>query len=226
MPDTIFDIDFDKFALQTLPPDKRYTNTTAWQRLLLKPAQYLRDIFLGDYRTGSAANLWVDSTTYGKYDQVKYKAAIYESIIADNLAITPTDQTAWRLILPSFIGMEERLKYNGNKLIFEWAINKNFDTVFRQPPNTSDIFISVFANPFNVFVIGAAESNSSVNYADTSAQFIINEYDFDSYFNMAINVPVAVFNALDADTANCEKIIRNFANRYIVAGITYQIITY
>lgn len=221
---SIYDIDFTRFNQRMLPPDKRFTTTVAWVNVLLKPLQYLRDVFMGDYRTGSSASQWV-AGTYSKYEQVKYKGSVYESLIGSNTE-TPTTQTAWRVLLPNFIGVEERLTYNGDKLVFEYAINKYFGTVFRQPNNTSDIFIERFTNPFNVFLVGGDENSSSVTYSNRSAQFIINDYDFAAFYNMHINVPAAVFAALDPDPANCDKIIRNFADLYIVSGVTYQIVTY
>lgn len=223
---TIYDIDYDKLVLGNLPPDKRFSKTTQFVRKLLYPLQYNRDIYLGQYADGSTATLWVNSTTYSKYDQVIYKSVVYESLIDSNLNINPTDQTAWRVIIPNFIGVNERINYNGIKLIFEYAINKYFGTTFRQPPNVSDIYITTYAKPFNVFVVGADESNSSVVYSAGSPNYVINDYDFAAYVNMEINIPSAVFNALDPSAANCDKIVRNFANNYLLAGIDYNIITY
>jgi hypothetical protein len=71
MPNTIYDIDYAKFAAQMLPPDKRFTRSVAWVKILLSPLQYLRDLYFGSFRTGSTAPQWVNTSPYNKYDQVK-----------------------------------------------------------------------------------------------------------------------------------------------------------
>lgn len=133
MPNTIYDIDFDQFAVQQLPPDKRFKRQVAWVRILLSVLQYLRDIWFGSYRTGSTAPTWVNSAPYAKYDLVKYSnKIIYESLI-DNNSEVPTNTSAWRVAQLNFIGLSERILYNGQKIVLEWAMNKWFGTTFRQP---------------------------------------------------------------------------------------------
>jgi hypothetical protein len=163
--------------------------------------------------------------TYSKYDRVIYKQRVYESLLNGNTDI-PTVQTSWDMVQTNFIGVFERVLYNGTKLTFEYGINKYFGTTFRQPPNTSDIYITVEAKPKDVFIVGGDELNSSVIYSNGSTGSIINDYSFGTYFNMTIHVPSVTYFALDAAPANCEKIIRNFADKYIFAGIIYQIIPY
>jgi hypothetical protein len=126
----------------------------------------------------------------------------------------------------NFIGVDERVKYNGHVILLEYALNKYFGTTFRQPPNVSDIYLETFTKPKAVFVVGGGESNSSVTYFNRSSEFVINGYSFAAFHNMAIWVPLAVFNALDTDPDNREPIIRNYADQYIVAGITYEVKTY
>ncbi|KAA2242813.1 hypothetical protein F0L74_09805 [Chitinophaga agrisoli] len=222
---SIYDVNYDQTGPQMLPPDKRYSRMVAWVKTLLKPLQWVRDLWMGSYRTGSTANPWVGSSTYAKYDRILYKQKVYESLIGGNTA-SPTDQTAWMVVQQNFIGVFERVLYTGNKLIFEYAINKYFGAVFRQPPNLSDIYISVNEKPFSVFVVGGIEGNSSIVYSNTSSEFVINAYDFNTFFNMTLMVPAVLYAALDPNAANAEKIIRNYANQYIVAGIIYNVQTY
>lgn len=225
MPNTIYDIDFSKFAGQMLPPDKRFTRSVAWVKILLSPLQYLRDLYFGSFRTGSTAPQWVNTSPYPKYAQVKYNKIVYESLVANNSDV-PTTVATWRVVQFNFIGMSERILYTGNKLILEYAMNKWFGTVFRQPPNASDIYITTNGVPIPVFRSTGVESGSSVVYANGSVEYVINQYTFAVQFNFTINCPVAVFNALDPTLVNNEKIFRAFVDRYVPAGITYNIITY
>ena len=222
---SIYDIDFQKFSAQMLPPDKRYTRNVAWIKSLLSPLQYLRDLWFGSYRTGSTAPQWVNSSPYPKYAQVKYNKIVYESLV-DNNADLPTTVATWRVVQINFIGMEERILYNGEKLVLEYAMNKWFGTVFRQPPNQPDIYIQNNPVPIPVFRVGAVEDISSISYTDGSVEYVINQFTFTVEFNFTIYCPVAVYNALDPTLVNNEKIFRAFVDKYVPAGITYTIITY
>lgn len=222
---SIYDVNYGKVGPQLLPPDKRFPRLLALLKVLLSPLQWVRDLWLGSYRVGSDVLPWLNSTVYKKYDRVLYKQKVYESLIDNNTA-PPTLQASWMVVQQNFIGVFERVLYNGNRLIFEYAINKYFGTRFRQPPNRSDIYTATYPKPFSVFVVGGSEGNSSVVFANRSSEYVIDAYDFNSFYNLTIFVPQGVFNALDPSAANCEKIIRNYADQYIIAGIIYEIKTY
>jgi len=222
---SIYDVNFDKAGTQLLPPDKRFARQKAWIKVVLSPIQWLRDLWFGEYRTGSTSQQWLSTTTYQKYQRAIYSFGVYESLIDNNTDI-PLNVASWQLVQGNFIGLSERILYNGRALVLTYALNKRFSTHFRQPPNISDIYIGAHPKPLAVFVIGGAETNSSKVYSNTSTEYIIDSYDFGQYINMTIYVPLAVFNALDPIPANCEKIIRSFVDRYIVAGILYNIQTY
>jgi hypothetical protein len=221
---TIYDIDFSKFAPQMLPPDKRYTRSVAWVKLLLSPLQYLRDLYFGSYRTGSTAIVYALGT-YAKYARVRYNKIVYESLKAGNTDL-PTVTASWKIVQQNFIGLSERVLYTGQKLTLEYGMNKWFGTTFRQPNNQSDIYITNNTLAIPVFRVARIESSSSVVFNDYSSELVINDYSFAVQFNFTINCPVAVYNALDAVAANREKIFRSFVDKYVPAGITYNIVTY
>jgi hypothetical protein len=208
-----------------LPPDKRGSKMWAWVTAMLSPIQWVRDLWFGDYRTGSQAQEYLTTTTYQKYQRAIYRFAVYESLIDDNNFI-PSNPMAWQLVQKNFIGLYERILYTGQTLVLTYALNKRFMTDFRQPPAVSDIYIQDIPKPLSPFIVGGSEANSSVVYANTSSDFVIDAYSFTAYVNMIIWVPVAVYLALDPLPANCDKIIRAFADQYIVAGIIYSVSTY
>lgn len=223
---SIYNIDFKKLTSRLLPPDKRGAFMRNWVYALAVPLQWLRDLVLGDYKSGATYAPYSDANTYSKYERVIYRYSVYESLVNNNLANDPLNVSYWQLVQENFVGVDERIKYNGNALELTNALNKYFGTVFRQPPNTSDIFLTAHFRPQSVFVVGGSASNSSVVYRNRSSEFVINSYTFAGFVNLTINVPVAVFEALDDDPTNREPIIRNFADRYIVAGIIYEVTTY
>ena len=209
-----------------LPPDKRFTKIVAWVTVLLSPVQYLRDIWFGSYRTGSTATAWVNTNPYPKYALVKYtNKVIYESLVDNNTAV-PTDATKWRVAQQNFIGLSERIQYNGQKLVLEYAMNKWFGTTFRQPPNIPDIYITRNSIPVSVFRCGGIEHISSIVYTTTSSEYIINSYTLTLGSNFIIHCPVATYNALANTDAQRDKIFRAFVDLYLPAGITYTIQVY
>lgn len=221
---TIYDIDFSKFAPQMLPPDKRFTRSVAWVKILLSPLQYLRDLWFGSYRTGSTAPAYA-AGTYAKYAQVRYNKIVYESLKSGNTDL-PTVTASWKVVQQNFIGLSERILYTGQKLTLEYAMNTWFGTTFRQPTNVSDIYITNNTLAIPVFRVAGDEDSSSVVFNETSSEFVINDYNFAVQFNFTINCPVAVYNALDTVAANREKIFRAFVDQYVPAGLTYNIVTY
>ncbi|MFB6456565.1 hypothetical protein ACE38W_14940 [Chitinophaga sp. Hz27] len=222
---SIYNIDTGQKAIEATPPDKRYPIFIHWLLALFKPLQWLADLSFSSYRTGSNAVSWISGVVYYKYDRVLFKQTVYESL-TDNNTLVPTDQSGWMVVQQNFVGVFERILYNGNKLVFEYAINKYFGSMFRQPPGISDIYTENKVKPLNVFVVGGTERISSITYSSYSNEFIINQYVFSPFSNLIIYVPVAVFHSIDTDPMNAERIIRNFADQYLVAGIIYTVQTY
>lgn len=222
---SIYDVDYTQAGSELLPPDKRNPFMLAWVKCILIPLQWLADLWFGEYRTGSTAQEWLDTTTYQKYQRAKQNTIVYESLIDDNTD-APTVTTSWQVVQANFIGLSERILYTGQILTLTYALNKRFVTVFRQPPNISDIFISNNVVPVFPFIFGATSENSSSFFAQSSTEFFINDYSFTGEFNFSINMPTDVYNALDPTPSNCDKIVRAFVDKYIPSGITYNIVLY
>jgi hypothetical protein len=295
---SIYDVTFSKLGQQVLPPDKRNSKIIAFVTCLLAPMQWLRDLWLGSYCTG-ASTAYNSSTTYAKYAQVVYNKTVYSSLQSGNVGNVPVFGSIWWTpIQTNFIGLSERIVYNGQTLVLTYALNKWFGTTFVQPnskkityvlrasnvatitvvahglttgqyvyisglsntafngvyqitvtgtdsftyPNTgsnlsvtsdagtatrlSDIYILNNSLGTVPFQIGKVESDSSATYNNTSPQFIINAYSFATRINFSIYVPSAVYTALASTDANRQAIFKSFADKYIPAGIIYQIQTY
>jgi len=221
----IYDIDFTDFAPLMLPPDKRNNNFVAFLSALLTPAQWVRNLWMGTYRTGTTAPVWDSTAIYSKYERVTYNKIIYESYTDSNTA-NPTDTTHWIVVQNNFIGLTERLVYNGGCLTLTWALNKWFGTTFVQPPSQSPIYIQTNVVTAPIFRVGKTEDKSSSISTLTSTEFVGISAGITTQINMTIFVPVAVYNALDAGMVNNDKIFRNFSDKYIPAGIIYNLTTY
>lgn len=213
----IFDINYFAKAIEWMPPFKRFEINVRWVQSLLKPMQYLRDKVLGDYRTGSAYPQWVASI-YNKGDRVTFKQIVYESLENANSDAPPSAK--WVTFLPSFIAVDKRIKFNGQKLVLEYALNQRFGTSFRQPNLVSDIFITTTSFVVVGFVVGETEAESSSNGQTMSSDAIGYTYPFQHVSNFTINIPVAVYATIS------EAEVRGFVDKILPAGLNYSIATY
>ena len=218
---SVYDVDWNNFIVNMLPPDKRNPKHIEWLQAMIGQLADDSSLLFNQYQLGSTDPVYV-AGTYAFRAVVIFNGAVYECVNADGTNLGPTTAD-WRQIAPSFIGAAERIAYRSQKILLEWGLNKWFSTTFRQPPGVSDIFIgnNAFATP--VFVVGATEKQCSVVYGDRSSEFVINAYSFEEQFNFTIYVPDTVYYGL-GDAAN--EIVRNFADKYVAAGITYNVIPY
>ena len=140
----------------------------------------------------------------------------------------------------SFIGADERTRYNGRYLNLTWALNRYFGTTFRQPPYPapygggayySDIYITNVAPAFTSFLSFTTEApTSSVFTTGTGNAVIFTGSTFAdvSTYAFAINIPTDFYASLSSTSslAVSESIVRSFADQYIPSGISYIISTY
>lgn len=218
---TIYDIDYSQQVVELLPPSKRYINLVTFLQDCAKQLQYVRDATLTDYKTGSTVADYV-SGTYQRGDKVKYKKGIYVSLVDGNTDL-PTAST-WYFQQQFFIGLDERLAYNGTNLVLTYALNKWFGTTFRQPGSgTSDIYISTNRIDADTFRVGYIEAECSyVGYGNSSEPVTYSDV-FGIQYNATIFVPLAVYNALQPAA---DALIRSFTDMYIYVGLVYNIMTY
>ena len=220
-----YNLDFIQKIKEYFVPDKRLPKLLGTVNSFGLDISNIYDGFFSTYKNYSLVSLWV-AGTYSRKDKVRYGKSIYQSVIDLNNS-EPSSDGNWVLISENFFGNDYRLAIRGEKLILEKALNLWFETSFKQPPLVSDIFITTNTSlDLPVFQVGISETESSNVSTLESSQFVINNYSFGSFFNMSINVPLLVYNSLSLDISARDKIIRAFVDKYIPAGITYNIITY
>jgi hypothetical protein len=222
----MYQIDYNTTIENLLVPDKRTPKTVAFNTALVQDVANNHTLLFSKYRDYNILPIWT-AGTYAKNELVRYGKSIFQSVEGSNTT-EPTYSDKWRLVSDNFLGSDFRLSIRGEKLNLEYALNIWFGSMFRQPSaGVSDIFLATNPiTPISVFRVGINEFESSKVFADTSSELVINSYTFTSQFNLSINVPVALFNTLGATNAIRESIVRNFADKYINAGLTYTCITY
>jgi hypothetical protein len=235
---SIYDIQYNQKAIELLPPDKRKPIHVKWVQALIRQMQVLwRKIFIL-YKQGSVGQIqfWTLFTDYSKGELVIYEQSVYECIKnTPFFGIRPTNLQFWQLYLTYKIGSDERVMYNHTKLVLEYALNRRFASVFRQPPLVSDIYIAKNPPPIEVFVVESDEIGSSVVYKTFSTDFVVNSYAFAEYFSYTIYIPQTTWNQIIPDTfdpfvpANDPirlNIVKDFVNKYNTIGLFYNIIIY
>jgi hypothetical protein len=218
-------LDYFVKVQEALTPDKRQPKQVAFQKGLVSDIDNLHTQLFSTYKNHQTLPTW-SVGTYNRKDLVRYGKSIFQSNI-DNNSIEPTFDNNWSLVSNNFLGNDFRIAIRGERLVLEYALNVWFDTVFRQPPFVSDIFITTnTAVGIDPFRVGSSEIESSNAYSDNSSELIINAYSFATQFNMDINVPSSFFNSLGTTNNIRESIIKSFADKYIPAGLTYKITIY
>jgi len=214
---SLYDINIVPQIVEILPPDKRNTNNQSLLQALLAPLQWAHDALFNSYYTGSTAPSY-SAGTYNYLDQVIYLGQVYVSLVSGNTGL-PTTST-WELIQPNFIGVQERMLYNGSNLVLTYALNKEFGTVFRQPPGVSDIYLTNIASVKDGFLVGATEPNCSSVGQTTASAAIGSNWTFMYLTHFSISVPALVLAAMGANQ------IKGFTALYVPASIKFTIIGY
>jgi hypothetical protein len=174
------------------------------------------------YADGFLGLRWDSSTAYVPGDIVRHNRIVYECI-KSHTNIPPDNPTCWVKIQDNYIGVRERIKYNSQKVIFEFLLNKHFEI----PSASPQIYITNIDSGAAQFMMGRASATSSTLARDSEYQqyFLGRVYTTQKY-NFAIYVPIAVFTALNPVPIYAENIVRQIADKYVIAGKFYTVIPY
>lgn len=222
----MYDIYIIQFSLlweKLMPPILRKSLHLAWGSVVVAPLQRLRDLIFNDYANGSHYDAYDNSTAYVIGDIVYYTDRAVYQCIENSTGNLPTDTNYWFKLLDNRIGVRERIKYNSQKVLFEYALNRWFDVPSADP----QIYIQNNTIYGTAFLLGQTGAYSSTMPRSSVHQlyYLGNSYDYRSDA-FTIFVPVAVFNALASNNTDRENIIRNFADNYVLAGMIYSVVTY
>lgn len=112
--------------------------------------------------------------------------------------------------------LKERILFNGSKLVLEYALNKKYQTTFRQPTSQSDIYITQLSSVIDGFLVGTSEAYCSSIGATTSSDWLGSTYTFVYLNHFQINLPSG-FTYSESD-------VRDFVNQYVPASIKFTIV--
>jgi len=219
-----YDFDIDIVVPNLTPEVKRLPKYLAWLKSLTTPIQTAWLYLFNDYKTGSLYSDYSNVTAYVVGDVVIFTDnKVYECI----LATTGNDclnATYWTLVNENFIGADERITYNSQIIILERALNKWFRNLLA----TDQIYIATNQISTTIFMMGNSGIYSSKMASDStySLTYMGEAPTFSTQYNFTVNVPVALFTTLGSNPTNRENAVRNFVDKYVLAGINYNVTTF
>lgn len=218
----IYNVDFNDVWLKLTPRKLRRDKILAYGDVLEKPLQYLRNLIFDDYKLGSVYDDYSALSAYTAGDRVIYtNRGVYEAKESVS-GVTPTTATGWTKVIDNYIGLDERVLYNSRKILFEHALNRNFQC--------TGIIISNSATTASGFIVGetpAYSSTISKSSVPSAAAYIGQSFGGINNISYTIYVPTLVFTGLSSsnDTERV-NIVRDFANKYNLAGRVYSVSGY
>lgn len=225
----IYDANYYKQAAEALPPNKRLPIYLKWMYALVSPMNWLRNVVFNVFKAGETYSEYA-AGTYALGDRVKYGKGYYESLIDSNTD-APTEAT-WLLIADNFIGVDDRILFRSEKILFEYALNTWFNTdanpcTWSNVAAASTIYISNNVIETGFFRVGTSQDLSSYVGFNNSSEPIGNDGGVVTIqYAFTINVSTAVYNALGSTASIRENTVRNFADKYNTVGLFYNIVTY
>ena len=222
---SIYNFDTDVFGEQLTPPAIRGTKHLAWLRVILWPIQRAWQIFR-DYKDGSTYADYDNLATYSIGARVVYTdRRVYEYKIVPSLPIAgipPTDTVYWQVVNENFIGAIERAKTSSQIIELEASLNK----YFQNPLPANQIYLVNNLTASNFWLGFDGETSSKlVNDSIYASDYLAN-INAVTIYNFTVMVPSALFTALGSTNAIREGVIRNWVDRFKLAGITYNVVTY
>ena len=220
----IYDIDLQVLAKNLIPIGwLNYTWFSPWVKSLTTPLSWLKTKFFVDSLNGINANIYDVGTSYIIGNKVKYGQSIYECIQAST-GNAPTNTLFWVLYVIDRVGIRERLGYSCEQLKLEYALNRRYETDFRQPTSGGlrpDIYIGL-NNVVSQFTIYTTTANNV--FTNSSDGFIYTEEVNQNDNNITIYVPdIALFSNMGSELT---QIVGNYVKKYICESINFNVQTY
>lgn len=225
----IWDFNTDIIGELLIPPVLRQPKQLDWLSTILSPIQKLRDRVFFDYKEGveSVYNDFNIGSSYILGDMVIWAdKCVYQAIYTTSFSgIYPNNTTYWLKTQEIFIGVDERVKYSSQKFLFEYALNRYFR--LEQPNDLIYIVNNFYVNASFVMGNSGEYSSAMPNNSIYQSQYLNDNYTYSaSDYDYTIYFPVVPYTALASTASDREMIVRNFADKYNLAGMRYNILTY
>ena len=224
---SIYNITYSTISNLLNVPNKRNPKFIALFASILKPLQWLNNLFANDYIYGYRYPDYNAFATYAIGDRITYTDnRNYEFVKAPDFyvgGVAPDNtNTYWLLIQDNFIGANDRIKFNSQIIMLE----KELNVWYKNPLPANQIYIVNNVNPANFILGGSGATSSKISsLSQNSTVFLSNVTNFVNS-DFTVMVPTALYTTLGSNATNRENNIREFVNKYKLAGIQYDVQTY
>lgn len=222
---SIYNYDNQIIAEQLTPPVLRTTKFLQWLYVITNPIYRIYKNVFSNYKDGDVSSPYDPTVTYNIFNTVVFTDnSVYECIVNGTVGIDCLNTNNWNKINDTYIGISERIYYTSQIITLEYILNKHFNNIGA----TNQIYLinnSISSTYFLMGTSGIYSSKMPRNGA-LSSTFMGLTPSYPIQYNMTIMFPIALFTSLDPSSSNQNLIVRNLVNKYILAGITYNIQTY
>jgi hypothetical protein len=213
---------------QLTPPLLRKPIRLAWLYTLTYPIQRkFNDTFANtkSFKKGYlTVAKWNSGVTYTTGDKVRYGIKIYEALEGSTGVVPFENEDTWLLICNDFVGADSRVKFNNQKMLFEYVLNLYLNTTATTLPTIYITRNTIDINGFYLGVDGVTDLGE-LGTNTNQKQFLGTSYSLNQYA-FTINVPLALYTSLGSTATNRENMVKEIADRYNSAGALYNIVTY
>ena len=222
-----YNFDLNTFTKNMLPPNKRLSVFEAFMRVIVKPLQWLHDNLFTYYKEGTSFPDYNALTAYVVGDYVTYKDKGVYYCIAATTGNAPGNTTYWYKIQDVFLGISERIQYQPQILVFEWALNRFFGQTFVNPPSVNPIYIQTNAIDVNTFFVGTIDfSTAQIPLSLGNNNFIGDSSAAVKIYSFTINYPTGLPASLGLTTNEFENLLKQQADKIKAAGTLYDLNAY
>lgn len=213
-----------------IPPLLRTPIRLDWLKTLTAPIQKkYNDIYsIESFVRSFSVSKWSVLTAYTVGVRVRYGVAVWECLIA-NTGVDPTSDTVtWFQIAQDFVGVDERIKFSSQHMVFQYVLNRYLNTTAYTVPKIYTLTNTIDTNGFYLGTDGDGsfgELGDNTGSVTNQNDFLGTSYSLNQYA-FTVYVPAALFLTLGNSTANREQTVRNVVDKYRLAGITYSVTTY
>ena len=234
---SLFTIDYQALTTLLTPPLLRNPAMNSWLTSMTSQSQIDNDLYT-QYLTGSTYPIYSPLVPYVQGKRVIFNNnggagsdAVFENLTGST-GVGPLDSTTWLQINPSFIGAEERVSYNSQKILLEWALNREYQilpivsnpTSWSGANHTNQIYIdtkNLITNRFLMGQTGPYSSNltktSSLNFID-GGPYMGRTFTGSTQYEFVVWVP-----NLTLYTGITNTNVYQYTSNYVIAGMTFAV---
>ena len=240
MNNSIFSINYQQLSTMLTPQLLRNPAFDSWTTALNNQSQIDNNLFV-DYITGSTYSVYNPFVFYSPGNRVIFNNnggdlhnGIFENI-SSSIGQNPFNTNKWLKVNPNYIAAEERVLYNSQKIVLEYALNRNYQilpiindpTTWSGANHTDQIYIGTNDVVEKRFLMasGGTYSSSMSKTGEiiflNGGQWMGSTYSYVAQYEFTVWVPNLLYYPLITNTN-----VYNYTKNFVIAGIQFSVSGY